>query len=335
MVKKIIECIPNFSEGQNKSTLATIAKAIESIEGVKLLHQSTGYSANRTVFTFAGEMDAVFEAAFQAIKVAYELIDMGSQKGTHPRIGACDVCPFVPISGISMEELITESKRFSKRLNDTFNIPIFLYEESASKPNRKNLANHRIGGYEELEQRINERKSIPDFGYSFNPRFGGMVCGARNFLVAYNINLSTKDDGIAQEIAYDLRELGKPVDKKNGKTIYKPGKLKAVKAIGWYIPEFELAQVSINLIDYKVSPIHEVFESTKEIAAKYGVTLKGSELIGLIPKQAMLDAGIFYSEASIKSEQELMNLAVEKLGLNSLEEFDLSKRILELALNQQ
>lgn len=332
---KIIECIPNFSEGQNKLTLSTIAKAIGVIEGVKLLHQSTGYSANRTVFTFAGEMDAVFEAAFQAIKVSQELIDMRSQQGTHPRIGACDVCPFVPISGISMEELITESKRFSKRVNEAFNIPIFLYEASASDPNRKNLAKHRIGGYEALDQRIKNKKSIPDFGNSFNPRFGGMVCGARNFLVAYNINLSTKDDRIAQEIAYDLRELGRPVDKKDGKTIYKPGILKAVKAIGWYIPEFELAQVSINLIDYKVSPIHQVFESTKEIAANYGVTLKGSELIGLIPKQALLEAGNFYAKGIKKSEQELMNLAVEKLGLNCLEEFDLSKRVLELALNHQ
>lgn len=330
---KIIECIPNFSEGQNNATLKAIAASISSIHGVKLLHQSTGVSANRTVFTFIGELEVVFEAAFQAIKVAQQLIDMRTQKGTHPRIGACDVCPFVPISGISMEELIEETKKFAERINKTLDIPVYLYEKSASSTKRKNLAFHRIGNYEKLEERMLTQKSIPDYGKTFNPKFGALVTGARDLLVAYNINLNTKDPKLAQEIAYDLRELGRPIGKENGKTIYKPGKLKAVKALGWFIPEFDLAQVSINLVDYKITPIHVVYETTREIALNYKLELRGSELIGLIPKRTLLEAGHFYWPENKASEEEILKNAIQKLGLASLEEFDMKKRILELAIN--
>ncbi|MEX2379185.1 MAG: glutamate formimidoyltransferase, partial [Vicingaceae bacterium] len=224
-MKPIIECVPNFSEGEDETTIAAIAAAIKSVEGVQLLHQDSGKAANRTVYTFAGEVHLVFEAAYRAIAVAVERIDMRKQNGEHPRIGACDVCPFIPISGISLKELIPLTKSFAEKVNRDFNIPIYLYEESASSEKRKNLAKHRQGQYEGLEKRIKSGKWLPDYG-SFNPKFGGCVMGARNFLVAYNINLNTTNAKTAQEIAYDLRELGRPIGKENGKTIYKPGKLK-------------------------------------------------------------------------------------------------------------
>lgn len=329
---KIIECIPNFSEGANQEILAAIAKAIQSSKGVKLLHQDSGIAANRTVFSYAGEVDAVFEATFKAMQAASELIDMRNHKGEHPRIGACDVCPFVPISGISMQELIPLVNEFANRVAEELGIPIFLYEELASNETRRNLAKHRIGDYEQLESRIASKKWLPDFG-NFNPKTGGTVMGARNFLVAYNINLNTKDSKIAQEIAFDLRELGRPIGKENGKTIYQPGLLKKVKAIGWYIKDFDIAQVSINLIDYKKTSLYEVFETTKQLAEKYGVTVTGSELIGLIPKSALLETGKKYSLQADVEEQETINLAIEKLGLDELAPFDPKKRILEYVLN--
>lgn len=329
---KIIECIPNFSEGSNQSTLAKIAQAIESSENVKLLHQDAGVAANRTVFTYAGEVEAVFEATFEAIKVASKLIDMRNHKGEHPRIGACDVCPFVPISGISMQELIQMLNAFAKKVADELAIPIFLYEESASDESRRNLAKHRVGDYKQLENRITSKKWLPDFG-KFNPTTGGTVMGVRNLLVAYNINLNTIDPKIAQEIAYDLRELGRPIGKKNSKTIYQPGLLKEVKAIGWYIKDFDIAQVSINLTDYKSTSLFDVFETTKQLAIKYGVEVTGSELIGLVPKEALLTTGKSYSGIIKKSEQELTQLAVDKLGLAELAPFDPKKRILEYVLN--
>jgi glutamate formiminotransferase/formiminotetrahydrofolate cyclodeaminase len=329
---KIIECIPNFSEGANQETLAKIAHAIKSTENVKLLHQDSGKAANRTVFTYAGEMEAVFEATYRAIQVATETIDMQTQKGEHPRIGACDVCPFVPISGITMDELITKVQAFAGKVAKELNIPIFLYEESASNEMRRNLANHRVGGYDALENRINFNKWLPDFG-KFSAKTGGTVMGARNFLIAYNINLSTKDAAIAQEIAFDLRELGRPLLNEDGRKTYQPGKLEKVKAIGWYIEDFQIAQVSINLTDYKTTSLHKVFETTKLLANNYGVKVTGSELIGLIPKDALLATGMIYANNNALDDQEYIDLAVDKLGLSELVPFKPNLRVLEYVMN--
>jgi len=333
-MKQIIECVPNFSEGKNLAIIAAIADAIKSVEGVKLLHQDSGKAANRTVYTFAGEPLAVFEAAYRSIKVAVERIDMKQQSGVHPRIGACDVCPFIPISGIEKKELIVLTNKFAERVARDFNIPIFLYEDSASSPKRKNLANHRIGDYENLQNRMENKLWKADFGV-YNAQFGGCVMGVRNFLVAYNINLNTSDSKIAQEIAYDLRELGRPIGKKDGRTQYKSGKLKKVKAIGWYIKDFDRAQVSINLTDYKETPLQTVFEECKQIATTYGVTVTGSELIGLIPKDALTTAGAFYHKDGVNAtEDEKIKAAIRHLGLDELNKFYPKDRIIEFALKK-
>ena len=332
-MNRIIECVPNFSEGRNEITIAAIAAAIKSVHGVKLLHQDSGKAANRTVFTFAGKLEAVFEAAFMAIKVAAELIDMRKHKGEHPRIGACDVCPFVPISGISIEELIPYVEEFASSVYHELNIPIFYYEYSATSEKRRNLGNHRIGNYEGLKERLASGKWLTDLGETFNATSGGCVIGARQFLVAYNINLKSKDANIAQEIAYDLRTLGRPIKEEGKKTVYIPGKLKAVKAIGWYIEDFKIAQVSINLIDFNITSISLVFEGTKEIAANYAVEVSGSELIGLIPLQALLEAGKYYHPNATKAtEQQLIESAIKGLGLGDLKPFDAQQRILEYVL---
>tara|TARA_R110002096_G_scaffold125444_4_gene270989 strand:- start:4196 stop:5200 length:1005 start_codon:yes stop_codon:yes gene_type:complete len=333
-MKKFIECVPNFSEGVNQQTIEAIASAIRNVAGVSLLHQDSGVAANRTVYTFAGEMQAVFEAAYQAIKVATELIDMQIHKGEHPRIGACDVCPFVPISGISMEELIITTERFAQKVAQELNVPIFLYEYSAKSENRKNLANHRIGNYEALERRIVEKRWLPDFG-SFNAKSGATVMGARNFLVAYNINLNSTAANLAQEIAYDLRSLGRPIGKENGKTIYQKGQLEHVKAIGWYIEDFKRAQVSINLTNYKETSLASVFETTKAIAKNYGLEVTGSELIGLIPKQALLEAGKYYVKNASADEESQLNAAIKFLGLDELKPFDYKKRVLEYVIDKK
>ncbi len=332
---RIIECIPNISEGANPDLLNKLSLSISAVKGVKLLHKDSGVAANRTVFTFVGEAEAVFNAAFALIQLVALEIDMKQHHGEHPRIGACDVCPFVPISGIELKELIPMVESFAMRVHQAFNIPIYFYEASATKPKRKNLAQHRIGDYEGLERRILSKKWLPDLGDTFNPKSGAIVMGARNFLVAYNINLNSKDAGLAQEIAYDLRELGRPIGKENGKTIYKAGALKKVKAIGWYIDDFKKAQVSINLVDYKTTPVHKVYETTKKIANKYGVEISGSELIGLIPKDALFTAGSFYNNDLINAtEDELIQSSIIGLGLNDLRPFDPNKRILEYVMNE-
>lgn len=333
-MKPIIECVPNFSEGQDETTLAAIAAAIKSIEGVQLLHQDSGKAANRTVYTFVGEVNDVFEAAYRAIAIAVERIDMRKQKGEHPRIGACDVCPFVPISGISIKELVLLTNTFAQKVSNDFNIPIFLYESSASSKIRKNLANHRIRQYEGLGKRIKSGKWKADYG-SYNPKFGGCVMGVRQFLVAYNINLNTKDEKIAQEIAFDLRELGRPLRKEKGVTLYKPGKLKFVKAIGWYIKDFERSQVSINLTNFKKTPIHMVYEQCKQIAKNYHVKVTGSELIGLIPEEVLLTAGQFYlSQQKGATNSAYIKSAIRQLGLNDLKPFEEKKRILEYLISE-
>ncbi len=334
-MKNLIECIPNFSEGQDPKVIKALAHAIQSVEGVYLLHQDTGFAAHRTVFTFAGEANAVIEAAYRAIKLAHEQINMRKHQGEHPRIGACDVCPFVPISGISQAELIPLVNQLAARLHQDFKMPIFFYEENASSIFRRNLARHRIGNYEALEKRMNSQEWPADLGKQFHPTFGGLVMGVRNFLVAYNINLNTQDAKLAQEIAYDLRELGRPLEVVKGKKTFKAGELKYVKAIGWYIKDFERAQVSINLTNYQKTPLHQVFESCKKIAARYDLSVTGSELIGLIPKEALITAGKYFNERANATEKELIESAVEALGLSEFKPFEVRKRVLEYVLEDQ
>lgn len=331
-LNQIVECIPNFSEGVNQNTIEAIKIAIRKVDGVKLLHQDSGKAANRTVFTYAGEVAAVFEATYNAIIIATELIDMRIHKGEHPRIGACDVCPFVPISGITLDELVPHVYNFAKKVSQELMIPIFLYEKSASTSIRKNLEKHRVGGYTALASRISTGKWLPDFG-EYNSKTGGTVMGVRNFLVAYNINLNTTDSKIAQEIAYDLRELGRPIGKKNGKTVYKPGKLKKVKAIGWFIKDFNKAQVSINLTDFRATSLYEVYKTTEKLAKVYGLKVTGSELIGLIPKQALIESGEKFSPNS-RTEEAKIASSIKELGLNEISPFKPNKRILEYVIKQ-
>jgi len=333
--KQIIECIPNFSEGQNVNTLTAIASAIKSTTGVKLLHMDRGEAANRTVFTFAGEPQQVVEAALQAIKVAGELIDMRIQKGEHPRIGATDVCPLVPIANITMEEVMKYANQLGERVAKELKIPIYLYEHSAKTIKRKNLATIRSGEYEGLAEKMKLSEWQPDFGQSFNAKTGATVLGARDFLIAYNANLATDSVDIATQIAREIRESGKVIKKASGEKIRIPGQCKSLKAIGWYIAEYGKAQVSMNLTNFKITGIHEAFEACKAAVKKYGTIVTGSELIGLIPLEAMLAAGHFYANrtgTANLTEKELIQLAVDELGLAELSPFNFEERIIEYLL---
>jgi glutamate formiminotransferase / formiminotetrahydrofolate cyclodeaminase len=336
-MNKIIECVPNFSEGRDEGIIQAIADAIRSVVGVKLLHIDSGNAANRTVMTFAGAPEAVIEAAFQGIKKAAELIDMRLQKGEHPRIGATDVCPLIPISGVTMEETIEWSEKLAAKVGDPLSIPTFLYENSASKHERRNLATIRSGEYEGLKQKLASPDWKPDYGPSeFNPRTGATVIGARDFLIAYNVNLNTKDVNIAQKIAKTVRESGYIVTLPNGEKQRQAGLLKSVKAIGWYIEEFGCTQVSMNLTNIDVTSVHEVFETCSEIAQKHAVQVTGSELIGLMPKRVMLEAGLYFLQKKNKdinvSEMAIMDAAVEGLGLSDLAFFNPKERIIEYLL---
>lgn len=333
--KQIIECIPNFSEGRNLKTLAAIAAAIKKVKGVKLLHMDRGEAANRTVFTFAGTPESVVEAAYQAIKVASRLIDMRQQKGEHPRIGATDVCPLVPIANISMKEVKAYAESLGKRVGD-LGIPVYLYEHSATTPKRKNLATIRSGEYEKLASKMNLPEWQPDYGTTFNAKTGATVLGARDFLIAYNANLNISSAKVANQIARDIRTSGKVVKKENGEVLRIPGTCKALKAIGWYIEEYHKAQVSMNLINFKETGIHTAYEACKQAAAKYDVQVTGSELIGLIPKSALLAAGTFYLQregiTSFPSEAVILQTAVKHLGLSELAPFNFKERVIEYLL---
>ncbi len=344
---KIVECVPNFSEGRNKETIKSITDEIEKVKDVKLLDVDPGAETNRTVVTFIGSPEGVKEAAFQSIKKAAEVIDMRKHKGAHPRMGATDVCPFVPVSGITMEECIGIAKEVGKRVADELNIPVYLYEEAAASSDRKNLANVREGEYEGLQEKLKDPKWKPDFGKPvFNPRSGATIIGAREFLIAYNINLNTRDKKIANKIAFELRERGKAKRDKNGKIVRDeqgnivriPGKFKFVKAIGWYIPEYGFAQISINFTNYKVSPPHIVFDAAREEANRLGIRVTGSELVGLIPKEAMLEAGRYYLKKQGKSpgvpEKELIKMAVLSLGLDQIAPFKPAEKIIEYQIGQ-
>jgi len=344
---KIVECVPNFSEGRDREKIQAIAREIETTPGVKLLDVDPGESTNRTVVTFVGSPEAVKEAAFRAIKKAAELIDMTKHQGAHPRLGATDVCPFVPVAGVSMEECVQLANEVAARVASELGIPVYLYEAAARRPERQNLANIRSGEYEGLPEKLKDPDWAPDYGAAvFNPKSGATVIGAREFLIAYNINLNTRDRRLAQEIALNLREAGRAKRDENGQIIrdasgnpvMQPGKFKFVKAVGWYIEDYGCAQISINLTNYKVSPPHLVFEEAIKEAEKLGLRVTGSEVVGLIPKEAMLMAGRFYLEKQGKSpgvpEEELIQTAIRSLGLNDVAPFDPKKKIIEYRVEE-
>lgn len=348
---KIVECVPNFSEGRNKEVINKIAEAIESVEGVMLLDVDPGEATNRTVFTFVGDPDSVVEAAFRAIKTASELIDMRKHQGEHPRMGAADVVPFVPVSGITMEECSELAEKLGRRVGEELGIPVYLYENAAKTEERRSLANIREGEYEALPKKLTDPKWKPDFGPDeFNEhvaKTGATVIGAREFLIAYNVNLNTRDKKLAHEIALNIREKGRFKRDENGKIVKDehgnkvrvPGKLKAVRAIGWYIDEYGQAQVSINLINYKITPLHKVFETCVEEAQKLGLRVTGSEIVGLVPKAAIVEAGKYFLEkqgrSTAVSEEELIHIADLSMGLSQLYKFEPDEKIIELKLEKE
>jgi glutamate formiminotransferase/formiminotetrahydrofolate cyclodeaminase len=353
-MNQLIECVPNFSEGRDMQIINRITAAIEQVEGVKLLDVDPGKATNRTVVTFVGSPDAVCEAAFRAVKKASEIINMDKHKGAHPRFGATDVCPLIPVSGISMEEVITYARALAQRIGDELHIPVYCYEYAAFEEKRRNLASCRQGEYEGLAKKISSADWKPDFGPSaWNDRVstsGATAVGARNFLIAYNINLNTTSTRRANAIAYDIREKGRvkregnPVNGKiihdsDGEPVYEPGLLKTVKAIGWYIDEYGIAQISINLTDLSVSPLHKVFDTACDRAAARGLRVTGSELVGMIPLNAMLDAGKYFLYKQNRStgipEKEIIKIAVKSLGLDDLAPFYPNKKIIEYMLNNK
>jgi len=402
MTEKIVECVPNFSEGRDKNIILQITNELEKVEGVKLLDVDPGPDMNRTVVTFIGSPSAVGEAAFNAIKKAAELIDMSKHHGSHPRMGATDVCPFVPVNGVTTEECIELSKAVAKRVGEELKIPVYLYEKSASRMERKNLAFIRQGEYEALPEKLKKLEWKPDFGSSeFNARAGATVIGVREFLIAYNINLNTREEKYATDIAFELREKGRSARKKSGgpfyfknddiikykageypcgnednfigKTIEEtinhcaefhhydlkellelnvidpnkidgqsvkiPGKFKNCKAIGWMVGKYNRAQISINLTDYKVTSMHDVLEETRKLAGKRGLVVTGSEIVGMVPFSALLQSGKYYLKQQSRSAgipvKDILETAVQSLGLRDVAEFNLEERVLGLPKNQK
>ena len=333
---QLIECIPNFSEGRNVATIEAIATAIRSIKEVKLLHIDRGEAANRTVFTFVGPPKAVIEAAFQAIQRASQLIDMRQQTGEHPRIGATDVCPLVPIANVSIEEVILYAHELGQRVGDALDISVYLYEHTATRKERKNLATIRSGEYEGFAQKMQSPDWQPDYGpLSFNPKSGATVLGARDFLIAYNVNLDTDSVAIATEIARTVRESGRLIKHKDGTTTRVPGQLKYLKAIGWYIEEYGKAQVSMNLTNLHHTGVHHAYQACVDTAAALGVAVTGSELIGLIPQKALVEAGQFFLNKKQGHEMDIkavVQASIDGLGLAELAPFEPEKRIIEWLL---
>ena len=351
MLQKIIECVPNFSEGRDANIIKQITDAIESVDGVMLLHVDMGKATNRTVVTFAGEPSRVVEAAFLGIQKAAELIDMRTHKGEHPRMGATDVCPLVPVSGITMEECAKWSMVLAEKVAGSLGIPVYLYEDAQANKQRSNLSVIRGGEYEGFSEKIKLPEWKPDFGPVELPlKHGATVIGARDFLIAYNINLNTKSTRLANRIAFDVREAGRlkregnPISGKtvldeNGEPVRIPGTLKSVKAIGWYIEEYGMAQISMNLTNYKITSVHKAFDEVCLKANDRGIRVTGSELVGLVPLQPLLDAGKHYLALQGRSlgvsENELIEIAVQSLGLNQLGEFKPSERIIEYVLTDR
>jgi glutamate formiminotransferase/formiminotetrahydrofolate cyclodeaminase len=399
MSDKLIECVPNFSEGQRPEIIKLITDEIEKVEGVKLLDVDPGFDMNRTVVTFIGTPEAVKIAAFNSIKKAAELIDMSKHKGSHPRMGATDVCPFVPVSGVTTEECIELSKQVAKKVGDELGIPVYLYEKSATRPERINLAKIRQGEYEALEEKLKKPEWKPDFGPAkFNAKAGATVIGVREFLIAYNINLNTREVNHATDIAFELREKGRSARRTNngnfyyksddilkyekgnypcgdcdfigktiketvehcskvhqydladileqhgidpakpeGQSVKKPGRFKHCKAIGWMVPKYDRAQISINLTNYKVTSMHHVLEEARKLAMERGLVVTGSEIVGMVPYPALLETGKFYLKLQHRSigvpVKDILNTAVQSLGLNDVSEFKIEERVLGLPKN--
>lgn len=347
MKKQLIECVPNFSEGRDLNKIRQITDSIEQIRGIRLLHADRGETVNRTVVTFAGDPARVCEAAFQAIRTASRVIDMRTHHGKHPRIGATDVCPLVPVSNISMKETVDYAYALGYRVGRELSIPGYFYESAALNPARKNLSDCRKGEYEGLKKKLADPEWTPDFGpQEFNPKTGAIVIGARNYLIAYNINLNTRSATVAHNIACEIREKGRlkrminntegEIKDITGMPEYIPGILKYVKGMGWYISEYGIAQISLNLTDFLKTPMHVVFEEACRQAEKYGVRVTGSEVIGLVPLKAILDAGRYFlqktGQNTDQSEKIIIKTAIESLGLDNLVKFNPAEKILEYVL---
>lgn len=351
MQKRIVECVPNFSEGRNAETIKQITDVIEASKGVKLLDVDPGEATNRTVVTFVGEPEAVCDAAVAAIKRATELIDMRQHKGAHPRMGACDVCPLIPVSGITLEECAELARALAKRIAEELNVPTYCYEAAAFTPERRNLAVCRAGEYEALPEKMMDEKRKPDFGARpFDEgvaKSGATAVGARDFLVAVNYNLNTTSTRRANAIAFDVREKGRPMREgnpivgkimkdENGNTIMKPGTLKACKAIGWFIEEYGIAQVSMNMTNLSITPLHVAFDEVCRAAEARGVRVTGAEIVGLVPKSALVDAGRHFLRKQNRStglpERELVRIAIESMGLSNLKPFNPDEKVVEYIL---
>jgi len=340
MQKQIIECVPNFSEGRDMGIIKQITDTIVSLDGVKLLDVDPGRDTNRTVVTFVGEPEKVAEAAFRAVRKASELIDMSKHHGEHPRMGATDVCPFVPVSGITMEETAEYARRLAKRIGDELGIPVYCYENAAFEEKRRNLANCRAGEYEGLSKKLADPEWKPDFGPAvLNKRSGATAVGARDFLVAFNVNLNTTSIRRANAIAFDVREKGRNIKNEKGEIINVPGTLKSVKAIGWYIEEYGIAQISMNLTNISVTPVHIAFDEVCRKADSRGIRVTGSELVGLIPLKSILEAGRYFlarqQRSSGVSDEELIKIAVKSMGLNDIHKFNPEEKIIEYVMEEK
>src|SRR5213594_232291 len=347
-MKKLIERVPNFSEGRDQNVIRQITDAVESADGVSLLDVDPGASTNRTVVTFVGNPEAAVEAAFRGIKKAAELIDMRKHKGAHPRMGATDVCPFIPVSNVSWEETIACANKLGKRVGEELKIPVYLYEKAAKDKSRSNLAVIRAGEYEVFFEKIKQPKWKPDFGPAvFNEKSGATVIGVRDFLVAYNANLNTKSVRRANSVAFDVREQGrvktqdgspsgKPVLDSNGEPVRLPGILKHVKAIGWFVKEYGIAQVSMNLTNIEETPLHVACDACVEAAANRGMRVTGSEIVGMVPKKCLVDAGRYFLRkqqwSEGVSEEELIDIAIRSMGLGELKPFDPNEKVIEFKI---
>ena len=347
-MKQLLECVPNFSEGNDMSLIKQITDQIETVDGVKLLDVDPGKATNRTVVTFVGTPDAVVEAAFRAIKMASVLIDMSKHKGAHPRFGGTDVCPFVPVANITMEETVEYARKLAARVGAELNIPVYCYESAAFEPKRRNLASVRSGEYEGLPEKLSKPEWKPDFGPAvFNPGTGALAVGARDFLVAVNFNLNTTSTRRANALAFDVREKGRPVREgnpvtgkikkdENGNEIWIPGPLKGCKAIGWFIDEYGIAQVSMNITNVSVTPLHVAFEEIVKKGLERGLRITGTEIVGLVPKKTIIEAGKYFLTKQQRSlgvaESEIIKIAIKSMGLDVLKPFVAEEKIIEFVL---
>ncbi len=340
-MKKIVECVPNFSEGRDLNIIEKITNEIKSVSGAALLDVDPGKATNRTVVTFAGTPEAVEEAAFLAIKKAAELIDMSKHTGAHARMGATDVCPFIPVSGVTVDECIEISRRLGKRVGEDLKIPVYLYGKAATRPDRVKMPDIRKGEYEALAEKLKREDFRPDFGEPvFNARSGATVTGVRDFLIAYNINLNSRDPKIANKIAKRIREKGRMVkNKETGKKEKVPGIFTGVQGMGWYIEEYNMAQITVNIMDYKQTPVYRIFEECEKLALQFGVRITGSEVVGMVPLDSLTQAGKHYlkkqGSTTGVSEAELVRIAIQSLGFNEISEFKPEDRIIEYKIREK